>query len=61
MAYPCFGCGDEVGSECLCKLCEDMIKKEIVNGQWCSKHQIIHWRGEECPLCKIEKQNGGMD
>ena len=40
MSYPCFVCGEEVGPECLCVACEDTIKKTILNGQWCSIHNI---------------------
>jgi hypothetical protein len=56
MAYPCFVCGGETGPESLCEDCkEDLEERKIAfNGQWCPKHQIIHWRGKNCPMCELE-------
>lgn len=55
MSYPCFGCGCEVGSECLCSHCAADIKRTILNGEWCSRHQIIHWSGQPCPICRMDE------
>ena len=51
MAYPCFICGSETGPECLCLDCRENFRRIIHNGDWCQKHQIIHWKATECPLC----------
>lgn len=55
MAYPCIVHGNEIGkNDCgVCPTCES----EVHNGKWCKIHQIFHWRGTECPICRMAAEN----
>lgn len=55
MAYPCFCCGSETGPECLCEDCKTELPETVRNGEWCPQHKIIHWRGEDCPICEKDQ------